>query len=120
MALNRAVAVAEVESPETALALVDGLDLHSYDLFHALPVRPPYRLRTTDAEWEDVPRPGTLRAVWRLRAGRLDCPIGYADMSDATQRANTSIFSVGQGPSQGMEPSRSRSRMVSACSLTSP
>jgi RNA polymerase sigma-70 factor (ECF subfamily) len=36
VALNRAVAIAEVDSPETALALVDGLDLDSYYLFHAI------------------------------------------------------------------------------------
>ncbi|HEX3839232.1 MAG TPA: hypothetical protein VHU85_00425 [Acidimicrobiales bacterium] len=36
VALNRAVAIAEVDSPETALALVDELDLDSYYLFHAI------------------------------------------------------------------------------------
>jgi RNA polymerase sigma-70 factor (ECF subfamily) len=36
VALNRAVAVAEVEGPEAALALVDGLDLDSYHLLHAV------------------------------------------------------------------------------------
>jgi RNA polymerase sigma-70 factor, ECF subfamily len=36
VALNRAVAVAEVEGPETALALVDELDLDGYHLFHAI------------------------------------------------------------------------------------
>jgi RNA polymerase sigma-70 factor, ECF subfamily len=36
VALNRAVAVAEVEGPETALALVDGLDMDGYRLFHAI------------------------------------------------------------------------------------
>ena len=35
VALNRAVAVAEVHGPEAALAAVDGLDLGSYHLFHA-------------------------------------------------------------------------------------
>jgi RNA polymerase sigma-70 factor (ECF subfamily) len=35
-ALNRAVAVAEVEGPDAALALVDGLDLQGYHLFHAI------------------------------------------------------------------------------------
>jgi RNA polymerase sigma-70 factor (ECF subfamily) len=34
--LNRAVAVAEVEGPEVALTLVDGLDLDDYYLFHAI------------------------------------------------------------------------------------
>jgi RNA polymerase sigma-70 factor (ECF subfamily) len=36
VALNRAVAVAEVEGPDAALALVDGLDLDRYYLFHAI------------------------------------------------------------------------------------
>jgi RNA polymerase sigma-70 factor, ECF subfamily len=36
VALNRAVAVAEVEGPEKALRLVDGLDLGEYRLFHAI------------------------------------------------------------------------------------
>jgi RNA polymerase sigma-70 factor, ECF subfamily len=36
VALNRAVAVAEVEGPAAALALVDGLELDGYHLFHAV------------------------------------------------------------------------------------
>jgi RNA polymerase sigma-70 factor, ECF subfamily len=36
VALNRAVAVAEVEGPDAALALVDDLDLGDYHLFHAI------------------------------------------------------------------------------------
>jgi RNA polymerase sigma-70 factor (ECF subfamily) len=36
VALNRAVAVAEVDGPAAALALVDGLDLGAYHLFHAV------------------------------------------------------------------------------------
>jgi RNA polymerase sigma-70 factor (ECF subfamily) len=36
VALNRAVAVAEVEGPEVALRLVDDLDLGNYYLFHAI------------------------------------------------------------------------------------
>jgi predicted RNA polymerase sigma factor len=36
VALNRAVAVAEVDGPGTALSLVDDLDLDSYYLFHAI------------------------------------------------------------------------------------
>ena len=36
VALNRAVAVAEVDGPGAALALVDGLDLEGYHLFHAI------------------------------------------------------------------------------------
>jgi RNA polymerase sigma-70 factor, ECF subfamily len=36
VALNRAVAVAEVHGPAAALALVDDLDLEHYHLFHAV------------------------------------------------------------------------------------
>jgi RNA polymerase sigma-70 factor (ECF subfamily) len=36
VALNRAVAVAEVEGPEAALGLVNRLDLGDYRLFHAI------------------------------------------------------------------------------------
>jgi len=36
VALNRAVAVAEVEGPDAALALVEDLDLDAYYLFHAI------------------------------------------------------------------------------------
>jgi RNA polymerase sigma-70 factor (ECF subfamily) len=36
VALNRAVAVAEIEGPEAGLALVDDLDLEDYRVFHAV------------------------------------------------------------------------------------
>lgn len=36
VALHRAVAVAEVDGPEAALAIVDGLELDRYHLFHAI------------------------------------------------------------------------------------
>ncbi|HEY1456263.1 MAG TPA: RNA polymerase sigma factor [Candidatus Dormibacteraeota bacterium] len=36
VALNRAVAVAEVEGPDAALIVVDGLDLSGYRMFHAI------------------------------------------------------------------------------------
>lgn len=36
VALHRAVAVAEVDGPEAGLALVDGLDLDGYHVFHAV------------------------------------------------------------------------------------
>ena len=36
VALHRAVAVAEVDGPDVALGLVDGLDLGTYHLFHAI------------------------------------------------------------------------------------
>ena len=36
VALNRAVAVAEIEGPAAALAIVERLDLNDYYLFHAI------------------------------------------------------------------------------------
>ncbi|GAC1371540.1 MAG: hypothetical protein NVSMB32_15680 [Actinomycetota bacterium] len=45
VALNRAVAVAEVAGPQAALAVVDGLALHSYYLFHAIRAELPARLQ---------------------------------------------------------------------------
>ena len=36
VALNRAVAVAEIDGPQAALAIVDQLDLGDYYLFHAI------------------------------------------------------------------------------------
>lgn len=48
-ALNRAVAVAEVDGPRRALALVDELDLAGYYLFHAIRADLLRRLGRTDA-----------------------------------------------------------------------
>ncbi len=50
VALHRAVAVAEVEGPEAALTIVDGLDLGGYHLIHAIRADLLRRLgRNTDA-----------------------------------------------------------------------
>jgi RNA polymerase sigma-70 factor (ECF subfamily) len=50
VALNRAVAIAELDGPEPALALVDALDLSSFYLFHAIRADLLRRLgRTADA-----------------------------------------------------------------------
>ncbi|MFE9583065.1 RNA polymerase sigma factor [Nocardia sp. NPDC006044] len=50
VALNRAVAVAEVDGPATALALLDDLDLEKYHLYHAIRADLLERLgRTTEA-----------------------------------------------------------------------
>jgi RNA polymerase sigma-70 factor (ECF subfamily) len=50
VALNRAVAVAEVDGPAAALVLVGGLELGSYHLFHAVRADLLRRLgRTADA-----------------------------------------------------------------------
>ncbi len=50
VSLNRAVAVAEVDGPAAALAILDGLDLDRYHLFHAVRADVLRRLgRTADA-----------------------------------------------------------------------
>jgi RNA polymerase sigma-70 factor (ECF subfamily) len=36
VALNRAVAVAEIDGPQAALQLIDALDLHQFYLFHSI------------------------------------------------------------------------------------
>jgi RNA polymerase sigma-70 factor, ECF subfamily len=48
VALNRAVAVAEVDGPEVALALVDDLELDGYYVFHAIRADFLRRLRRND------------------------------------------------------------------------
>jgi RNA polymerase sigma-70 factor (ECF subfamily) len=53
VALNRAVAVAELEGPEPALAIVDTLDLDTYHLFHAARAELLVRLHR-DAEAADA------------------------------------------------------------------
>ena len=53
--LNRAVAVAEVEGPEAALALVDALDLRAQHRFHAIRADLLRRLdRRAEAERSDA------------------------------------------------------------------
>lgn len=78
VALNRAVAVGEVESPEAALALVDGLDLHAYYLFHAIRADLLCRLgRTAEADvayQEAIDRTGNTveRSFLKRRRASLD------------------------------------------------
>jgi RNA polymerase sigma-70 factor (ECF subfamily) len=48
VALHRAVAVAEVQGPDAALALLDGLDLDGYHLFHAIRAELLRRVGRTD------------------------------------------------------------------------
>jgi RNA polymerase sigma-70 factor (ECF subfamily) len=57
VALNRAVAVAEVEGPAAGLALVDALDLQHYHLFHAIRadlLRRLQRSREADAAYREA------------------------------------------------------------------
>ena len=68
VALNRAVAVAEVEGPEAGLALVDGLDLDGYRLFHAI-------------------RADLLRRLGRNAEAALAYEAAIARTGNATERA---------------------------------
>jgi hypothetical protein len=49
----------------------------------------------------------------------LSAPPGpHSRLPPSIQRAKTSIRSRGQAPSHGIDPSRSRARIASACALT--
>ncbi|GGO90114.1 RNA polymerase sigma factor [Wenjunlia tyrosinilytica] len=78
VALNRAVAVAEVDGPEAALTLVDGLDLGGYYLFHAVRADLLRRLgRDADAALayeEAIARTGNAAERDFLRRGRRTLP----------------------------------------------
>ena len=77
VALNRAVAVAEVDGPAAALALVDELDLDGYHLFHAIRADLLRRLgRTEEADRPTPPRPPDAQrdvdaATWRGPVDRV-------------------------------------------------
>jgi RNA polymerase sigma-70 factor (ECF subfamily) len=92
VALNRAVAVAEVEGPDAALALVDGLDLGGFHLFHAIRAELLRRLgRAAEAALaydEAIARTGNEaeRAFLERRRAALQAP-GVANRRIADRRA---------------------------------
>jgi RNA polymerase sigma-70 factor (ECF subfamily) len=67
VALNRAVAVAEVEGPEAALAIIESLELDHYHLFHAI-------------------RADLLTRLGRTRAARAAYDAAIARADNAAQR----------------------------------
>ncbi|MDQ0078314.1 RNA polymerase sigma factor [Arthrobacter oryzae] len=74
VALNRAVAVAEVHRPAAALGLVDGLDLGGYGLFHAVRadlLRRLGRFREAKASYRDAVGLAGNAAERRFLEGRL-------------------------------------------------
>lgn len=74
VALNRAVAVAEVHGPAAALGLVDGLDLAGYGLFHAVRadlLRRLGRFREAEASYRDALELAGNAAERRFLEGRL-------------------------------------------------
>jgi len=85
VALNRAVAVAEVDGPAAALALVDGLNLGGYYLFHAIRADLLRRLgqpAEADADYQTAiaqTRNAAERAHLTLAKERLPHPDGVPD-----------------------------------------
>jgi RNA polymerase sigma-70 factor (ECF subfamily) len=74
VAMNRAIAVAEVRGPEAALTILDGLDLDDYHLFHAARGDLLWRLGRPDAAAVAYARAADLAASDAERAfllGRL-------------------------------------------------
>ena len=67
VALNRAVAVAEVEGPAAALSIVDGLELDAYRMFHAV-------------------RAGLLRRLGRNAEAAIAYDAAIARTENATER----------------------------------
>ena len=95
VALNRAVAVAEVDGPAAALTLVDGLDLDGYYLFHAIRadlLRRLDRRAEAEAAYETRDRPererGRARApnLAKERAPRPDWPTGGPNLQATMSR----------------------------------
>jgi RNA polymerase sigma-70 factor (ECF subfamily) len=87
VALHRAVAVAEVSGPETALALVDEVDLDGYYLWHAVRADMLRRLgRDTEAA-----------AAYEAAAGRTSNAAERAFLSHA-QRGSTTGGPLGEHP----------------------
>ena len=78
VALNRAVAVAEVDGPAAALALVDGLDLSGYYLFHAIRADLLRRLG----------RPAEAQAAYEFAIARSGNAIERAHLAAARQQAS--------------------------------
>jgi RNA polymerase sigma-70 factor, ECF subfamily len=80
VALNRAVAVAEIDGPEAALALVDELELDRYHLAHAIRADLLRRLErdteAADAYDAAIERAGNEaeRAFLRRRRAGLELP----------------------------------------------
>jgi RNA polymerase sigma-70 factor, ECF subfamily len=87
VALNRAVAVAEVDGPGAALDLVDTLDLETYHLFHAIRASLLHRLgRHSDAT-----------AAYRAAIARAD---NTAERAHLTRR----MHMTGHGRSSQWDP----------------
>jgi RNA polymerase sigma-70 factor (ECF subfamily) len=68
VALNRAIAVGEVDGPAAALALVDALDLDNYHAFHATRADLLWRLDRTSEAMDAFERAATLAPTDAERA----------------------------------------------------
>ncbi len=78
VALNRAVAVAEIHGPETALTLIDELPLGDYHLYHAIRADLLRRLGQTDE----------AAGAYRAAINRTDNPAEIAFMKSRIQAIN--------------------------------
>ena len=89
VALNRAVAIAEVDGPEPALAIVETLDLGSYHLYHATRAdllarlgrddRRARRVRPGDRAHEQLRRACAARGETRETPGRREASMNRSD-----------------------------------------
>jgi RNA polymerase sigma-70 factor, ECF subfamily len=84
-ALNRAVALAELEGPEAGLAIVDELDLDGYHIFHAIRADLLRRLgrEAEAAQAYDAAIAQTENAIERDFLARRRAALGRAGRSDA-------------------------------------
>jgi RNA polymerase sigma-70 factor, ECF subfamily len=94
VALHRAVAVAEVDGPAAALALVDGLDLSGYHLFHAIRADLLRRLG----------RPAEAEVAYEFAIARTGNAIERAHLTVAKQQAGLG----GAGGRAGAGPGSTR------------
>jgi len=84
VALNRAVAVAEVEGPEAGLAAVEALDLDEYHLFHAV-------------------RADLLRRLGRVRDAAVEYEAAIASAGNTSEREflQSQLQELGEGTVEG-------------------
>ncbi|HET9667937.1 MAG TPA: hypothetical protein VFP09_14315, partial [Desertimonas sp.] len=83
VALNRAVALAEIEGPAPALVAIEGLDLDGYAPFHVTRGELFARLGSTDTAAEEYDKAIALTANEAERRFLVERRDGIADRADA-------------------------------------